>query len=210
MKLTVLGATGGTGRHIVDQALDAGHQVTAVVRDPTRLPVSHPNLEVITADITDTDALVPTVHGSTAVLSALAATAKGGNIATRGVRAVLAAMSTSDTRRLIAISAAPVGPVPAGESFLSRAILTPAIRRIFRDAYTDLATMESEIRHSTTEWTIVRPPRLLNTPVTTHYRTRIGSNIPGGHQISRADLAHAMLAMLTEPETFRRAVGVAD
>lgn len=63
MKLTIFGATGGTGRHIVDQALEAGHHVTAVVRNPQRMPVSHPRLEVVTADITDADALVPAVRG---------------------------------------------------------------------------------------------------------------------------------------------------
>lgn len=210
MKLTVFGATGGTGRHLVDQALDAGHHVTAVVRDPQRMPVSHPCLEVMTVDITDTAALVPAVRSRDAVLSALAASTKNGKIATTGVRAILHAMTTVDVRRLVAVSAVPVGPVPDGETFVTRAVLTPIISRVFRDVYTDLAQMESEIRNSSTEWTIVRPPRLLDTPATGRYRVSIGSSVPRGHRIGRADLAHAMLSSLDNIDTVRQIIGVAD
>ncbi|WP_431906304.1 NAD(P)-dependent oxidoreductase [Amycolatopsis thermoflava] len=72
MKLTVFGATGGTGVEIVRQALAAGHQVTAVVRDPARLDVPpQARLEVVTADVFDADSLVPAITGREAVLSAL-------------------------------------------------------------------------------------------------------------------------------------------
>jgi len=208
MKLTVFGATGGTGRHIVDQALEADHQVTAVVRDPRRMPVSHPHLEVVTADITDTEALLPAVRGRDAVLSALAASSKNGRIATTGVRAILAAMATAEVRRLVAVSAVPVGPIPEGETFMMRTILTPIIGRVFRDVYTDLTRMEAEIGRSSAESTIIRPPRLLDTPLTGDYRVSIGSNVPRGHQIARADLAHAMLSSLANPDTIRQIVGV--
>ncbi|MBF6416043.1 NAD(P)-dependent oxidoreductase [Nocardia cyriacigeorgica] len=210
MKLTVFGATGGTGRHIVDQALNAGHHVTAVVRDPQRMPVSHPRLEVMTADITDTAALVPAVRSRDAVLSALAASTKNGKIATTGVRAILRAMTTVGVRRVVAVSAVPVGPVPDGETFVTRAVLTPIISRVFRDVYTDLAQMETEIGNSSTEWTIVRPPRLLDTPATGHYRVSIGSSVPRGHRIGRADLAHAMLSSIDNVDTVRQIIGVAD
>jgi uncharacterized protein YbjT (DUF2867 family) len=75
--------------------------------------------------------------------------------------------------------------------------------------YADLATMEEEIRTSDTDWTIIRPPNLVNRPLTTAYRTVIGGNVPRGKSIGRADVAHAMLAMLDDPATIRQAVGVA-
>lgn len=76
MKITVFGATGGVGREVVRQALDAGHEVTAVVRDPARLPVpAHERLRVVTvADVTDPDAVLAVVGGQDAVVSALGAT----------------------------------------------------------------------------------------------------------------------------------------
>lgn len=73
MKLTVFGATGGVGREVVRKALDAGHEVTAVVRDPARLGVpAHDRLQVaVVRDLTDEDALVPVLAGRSAVISAL-------------------------------------------------------------------------------------------------------------------------------------------
>lgn len=93
MKFTVFGATGGIGQEIVRQALDSGHQVTAVVRDPTRLTVTGAGLEVFRADLTDPQALRPAVTGRDAVLSGLGArTRKDAGIATRLTRTVLGAM----------------------------------------------------------------------------------------------------------------------
>jgi putative NADH-flavin reductase len=71
MRLTVFGASGQTGRHLIQQALDAGHTVTAVVRDPTRLPIRHQRLQVVTADVLDPAAIQPAVAGADAVISAL-------------------------------------------------------------------------------------------------------------------------------------------
>jgi uncharacterized protein YbjT (DUF2867 family) len=75
--------------------------------------------------------------------------------------------------------------------------------------YADLAVMEDEIGRSTAEWTIVRPPRLTNKPLTGEYRRVVGSSVPRGLSIARADLAHAMLAVLDEPAAVKQVVGVA-
>jgi uncharacterized protein YbjT (DUF2867 family) len=69
--------------------------------------------------------------------------------------------------------------------------------------------MEDEIRRSGTEWTIVRPPKLVNKALTGRYRTCVGANVPRGYSVSRADVAHAMLEMLDDPATVRQAVGIA-
>ena len=73
----------------------------------------------------------------------------------------------------------------------------------------DLAEMEDEIRRSATEWTIVRPPKLVSKPLTGKYRTVVSGNVPRGYAISRADVAHAMLTALDDPATLRQAIGVA-
>ncbi|WP_252365209.1 NAD(P)-dependent oxidoreductase [Saccharomonospora piscinae] len=208
MDITIFGATGGTGRHLVEQAVEHDHTVTAVVRDPARMPLSHRNLTVLTADVADPAALRPAIAGRDAVLSALAASSKRGDIAATAVRAILRARDS--VRRFVVVSAAPVGPVPAGESLLGRALLTPVVRAVFRDVYADLAAMESHVRDSDTDWTIMRPPRLLDTPLTGNYRRALGQGVPGGHSVSRADLAHAMLASLDDPATVRQVVGIAS
>jgi len=209
--MTVFGATGGIGGHVVRQALDAGHKVTAVVRDPARLSVSNPTLEVVTVPgLTDPEVLLPALERSDTVISGVGPRGrKDVTVASSATRGILRAMEASGVRRFVAVSAVPVGPVPDGESFVNRRILLPFISAFARDIYVDLAEMEDEIRRSTTEWTIVRPPKLVNKPLNGKYRTVVGGNVPRGYTISRADTAHAMLAVLDNPGTIRQAVGVA-
>jgi putative NADH-flavin reductase len=211
MKLTVFGATGGVGGHIVRQALDAGHTVTAVVRNPAHFDLSHPALEVTTVPgLSDPELLAPVLQASDAAISGVGPRGrKDGPVATTSTRAILRAMQASGVRRFVAISAVPVGPVPEGESFLNRRIVLPLIGAIAHDVYVDLAAMEEEIRQSTSQWTVVRPPKLTNKALTGKYRTTVGANVPRGYAISRADTAHAMLAVLDDPATIRQAVGVA-
>jgi putative NADH-flavin reductase len=211
MKVTVFGATGRIGEQVVRQALDAGHRVTAVVRDPARFDVSHPALEVATVPgLTDPEVLRPVLEGSDAAISGVGPRGrKDGPVASSATRGILRAMEASGVRRLVAVSAVPVGPVPEGESFVNRRIVLPLISAFARDVYADLAAMEDEIRRSTTEWTIVRPPKLVNKPLTGTYRTCVGGNVPRGYSISRADVAHAMLAALDDPATVKQAVGIA-
>jgi len=211
MKITVFGATGGIGGQVVAQGLDAGHKVTAVVRDSAAFGLAHPSLEVVTVPgLTDPEALRPALDGSQAVISGVGSRSrKAGSVASSATRGILAAMEVSGVRRLVAVSAAPVGPVPAGESFATRRILLPFITALLRDTFADLAAMEDEIRRSPMDWTVVRPPNLVNKPLTGAYRTCVGGNVPRGSSISRADVAHLMLAVLDDPATIRQAVGIA-
>ncbi|MFC1429435.1 NAD(P)-dependent oxidoreductase [Streptacidiphilus sp. N1-3] len=210
MKLTVLGATGGIGGQIVRQALAAGHDVTAVVREKSRLALEHPALRVVTADPTDAWALVPFVTGRDAVLSALGPRGrKAVGIASAGTAGALQAMDAAGVRRVVVVSAAPLAPIPDGESLFLRYVGTPLIRVVLKSLYADLAEMETLLRDSPAEWTSVRPPRLTDKPFTGSYRTVVGGAVPKGMSISRADTAHAMLAMVDDPATFRQPVGVA-
>ena len=209
MKLTVFGATGGIGKEIVRQALDAGHEVTAVVRDPARLPLAGDRLEVFRADLTDPGALRPAVAGRDAVLSGLGARNRGdAGIATRLTRTVLAALEAEEVRRLLVVSAAPVGPEPEGDGFLDRA-MRGVVSAVLKDIYADLREMEADVARSTTGWTVVRPPRLQDKPVTGTYRTVVGGFPLKGRFIGRADVAHAMLGMVGDPATVKQGVGVA-
>ncbi|WP_405531949.1 NAD(P)H-binding protein [Streptomyces avidinii] len=215
MKITVFGATGGVGREVVRQALDAGHEVTAVVRDPARLPVpAHERLRVTTVlDVTDPQAVLSVVSGQDAVVSALGPAnnkqARTAPVTGPALSAITSAMDRAGVRRLSAVSAAPVGPLPEGAGFFTRAVVFPLLRRLLRDVYADLADMEAVLAAGGTEWTVIRPPMLRNGPRTGTYRRAIGANVPGGRVIGRADVADALLAALTDPACTRRAVGVA-
>ncbi|MET8828768.1 NAD(P)H-binding protein [Streptomyces sp. NPDC004610] len=209
MELTVFGATGGVGREIVRQALSAGHRVTAVVRDPARLPVTGTGLEVVRADLGDPGAVRAAVAGRDAVLSGLGATSrKAAGVTTRLTRTVLEAMEAEHVRRLVVVSAAPVGPPAEGEGPLDRLVLG-IVSAVLKDIYADLREMEAELGRSATDWTSVRPPRLQDRPLTGVYRRVIGGFPRKGRFLGRADVAHAMLAAVGDAGTVKQGVGVA-
>jgi putative NADH-flavin reductase len=220
VKLALLGATGGVGREVLSQAIAAGHAVTAVVRNPSKLPahvdvvrqdLASPNDEVLSDALRDVDAVISTVGPHRAAEAGIVAPATA---------AITEAMDCAGVRRLVVISAAPAGVVPSthrphpprydpGDDLLMRYLLSPLIRRIFGRHYIDLAAMEDLLSGGSLDWTTIRPPRLINGPLTGTYRTAIDRNVRHGLIISRRDVAHMMLAVLQQPETVRHAVGVA-
>ncbi|MGW3442922.1 NAD(P)-dependent oxidoreductase [Streptomyces sp. NPDC001076] len=208
MNLTVFGATGGIGREIVRQALASGHRVTAVVRDPARLTVTGSGLEVVRADLTDPEVIRPALTGRNAVLSGLGPRGRGdAGVAARLTRTVLAAMDAEAVRRLLVVSAAPVGPEP-DDGLLDRT-MRGLVSTVLKPVYDDLREMEAELARSGTDWTSVRPPRLQDKPLTGTYRTVVGGFPRKGRFIARADVAHAMLAMIEDAGTVKQGVGVA-
>ncbi|GAA2824074.1 NAD(P)H-binding protein [Kitasatospora paracochleata] len=221
MRITVIAATGGIGREILNQALAAGHEVTAAVRDPGAVPAP---VRTVRVDLARPDraALEAAVDGADAVLSGLGArTGSDIGVVVRGTRAVIEAMDATGARRLVVVSAAPIGTVPSprrphpprhdpGDGPLIRYLAGPLIKTVLRKRYADLALMEDALAASGLDWTSVRPPRLTDRPVTGDYRTALDRNVRGGTTVSRADVAHLMLRVLDRPETVGHTVGVGN
>lgn len=222
MRITVFGASGGVGRQLLDQSLAAGYDVTAVVRDPARLD-GRPVRVVRAADLATAEvaSLLPALEGADAVLSALGPPNNAAaGVASRGTGVILAAMRAAGTRRLIVVSAAPVGTTPSpgrpnpprhdpGDGPFLRYVVYPIVKAALRPQYLDLAVMEDAVRDSGLDWTVLRPVQLTDKPMTGAYRTAVGQNVPGGRYVSRADVAHAMLAALDRPETVGQIIGMA-
>jgi putative NADH-flavin reductase len=211
MKLTVLGATGGVGRHLVSHSLADGHEVTAVVRDPDRLPVRHDRLTVVRSDALDPATLQAPVEGADAVLSGIGQAGRHDPLkpASTSARAAVEAMRTSGVRRLVVVSAAPLNRSGTGDSALTRRVAYPLLWALLREVYTDLEAMEIALRDSGLAWTSVRPPKLTDAPGTGRYRQALDAN-PGGSRIPRADVARAMLDSVTAPTTAGHALGVSS
>jgi putative NADH-flavin reductase len=226
MKLAIIAATGGVGQQLLRQALDAGHDVTAVVRNPAKIPADLRQARIVAVDLANPDPAVleAAIAGTDAVVSGLgppSSSAAVAGITTNGTRAVAAAMHATGVKRLVVVSAAPVGTVPSpgnptppkhdpGDGFIMRHLGAPFARTAFGKTYTDLAAMEDLLRDSDLDWTVVRPPRLTNKPLTGHYRTATGQNVRGGVFAPRADVAHLMLAVLGQPGTIRQVIGIAS
>lgn len=222
MKLTIFAATGGIGRQALEQAVAAGHDVTAVVRNPNKL--SGGAVRIVTADLAAADPAVleSAVAGADAVFSGLGprSTSETG-IASRGTRAIVQAMQATGVRRIVVVSAAPIGTVPSparpkpprhdpGDGFFMRHLFSHVAKIAFRKHYADLALMEDILRDSGLDWTVVRPPRLTDKPLTSSYRVAYGQNLRGGWSVSRADVAQLLLRVLAQPETIKQAIGIAN
>ena len=211
MKLAVFGATGGVGTQLVKLGLEQGHTVTAIVRNPAKFTLPrHDSLHLVTVpDLADTERVQAAISGCDAALSGVGPRGmKDVTAASVPTRHILAALKGAGIERFIAVSAAPVGPTPEDDSFLNRRVVYQLTRKFFAGIYADLAVMEQDIAASGLKWTVVWPPKLTNKAVG-DYRTVIGGNVPRGMFASRAEVAHAMLALLDDDRSIRQAVGVA-
>jgi putative NADH-flavin reductase len=202
-KILILGATGGTGRHLLVQALDAGHQVTALVRSPEKVTHQHERLRVVAGSVTDgSPALSDAVRGQDAVISALGCglSLKSGGLIQQCVPLILAALRTHGVRRLIFTSAIGAGDTIRYAPLLSRLM----IRVLLRDIYADKIAGEAYIRNSDLDWTLAQPAHLTTGPLTRSYRAGEALRLRGMPKISRADTAHFLLAQLDDPTYVRK------
>jgi putative NADH-flavin reductase len=211
MKLTILGASGATGTCLTEQALAAGHEITAIVRDPARLSIpAHPQMRVVTADVMDPASITPALEGAAAVITAVGPRGTGPTTVIQdSVHSIIQAMQKSGIRRLLEIS----GSVAAddGESPYLRYLLKPFARRTFlRHVCADMRAGEDQIRHTDLDWTIFRPPALTGKPARGTYRIGVDRSVPHAFSISRADLAACMLTLLGDPTTRQRHIFVAS
>uniref|UniRef100_A0A8C1M0I1 NAD(P)-binding domain-containing protein n=1 Tax=Cyprinus carpio TaxID=7962 RepID=A0A8C1M0I1_CYPCA len=167
MKIAVVGATGQTGQQLVSQALQQGHSVTALVRNPGKLTVTHDNLKVVEADIFSEDNLKLHFKGQDAVLSCLGFPISffyGVTGYTQSMKAVLNAMREVKVNRIITMTSWYTDPNSgSNSSYFIRFMLLPMIRSVLNNMY----EMENFLKQTEDiNWTVVRPPGLKNTPTT--------------------------------------------
>ena len=200
MRLTVFGATGGVGRELAAQALDAGHHVTAYARNPGKLDLTHPNLTVIAGHLTDREAVQRAVRGANAVISALGPSldrkATGMPLLV-GTRTFLDAMAAEEVERYIGI-ATPSLRDPRDTPSLLGLIVPIMGRTLFPRAYRELLAMSQLIIDSPLDWTIARFTRPTNgTPTGTIRAGYLGKEHIRA-SITRADIATFLLAQTTD------------
>jgi putative NADH-flavin reductase len=198
MKVVVVGAAGGIGRHVVTQALEAGHGVTAFLRDAGKLNLRHERLDVVRGDVLDGATVRSAIVGHDAVVSAMGVPDRAPTtLYSEGARNVLTAITAEGIRRYIAISASGFHR-DENDPFLVRYLLKPIVSQVLKESYADLVRMESVIAESDRDWTIVVPPRLTDGPRTERYREAIDVNVRNGQSISRADVAHYIVKHLAK------------
>lgn len=204
MKIVVFGATGGTGKQVVKQALEAGHQVTAFVRSPSKLDIEHANLTVFQGDVINAEKVEQAIAGQEAVISTLGPSRPPvPNMMETAAKNIIMAMNKHGLKRLVSTTGAGVrDPRDQPKLFdkFMKALLTLMARNVLHDSEANVNT----IRASDLDWTIVRFPRLNEGPHTGEYRVGyIGKD--SGSQISRADGADFILEELSKGEYLHKA-----
>lgn len=199
MKLTVFGATGGTGRHLVEQALEQGHDVTAFVRDPDKAEWQNDRLTLVQGDVRAEEAVGEAVRGADAVISALGPTSNADERPiTQGTRSIIAAMKQHGVSRLIASCGAGV-EFPQDEPKLFNKVMGFLVRTLSKNVYEDMHSTAQVIRDSDVDWTIVRVPMLVDgEPQGSVQVGYVG--VGTGPRITRADMAGFMLAQVKSDE----------
>ena len=206
-RILVLGATGGTGRHVVQQAVDAGLEVSVLVRDPAKLP-ARSRVRVHTGDLLgDAAGLATAVADQDAVISTLGVgqSFRSGRLISRSAPALVAAMQAQGVRRLIFTSAFGVGTTHRDTPLLPRVF----IATLLRDIYADKRDGEAVIQASSLDWTIVYPVGLTDGPRTGAYRVGERLALSGFPRIARADVAEFLLRQVTDRSLVRKGVLIA-
>jgi len=206
MKIIVFGATGGIGRQVVEQALAANHQVTAVARRPAAITTQHERLQVIRGDVLEPDTFKQALAGQDAVVSALGVVSREPTtLYSAGNANIMQAMQSAGVRRIMCISATGLNPGPR----LQRLIAKPLLWMAFGNMYSDLVRMENVVKASGLDWTIIRPPRLTDGPRTGHYQIVINKQLSHGMLLSRADVADFIVNHLQDRATYCGMVEIA-
>ncbi|XP_019954570.2 flavin reductase (NADPH)-like [Paralichthys olivaceus] len=216
MKIAVLGATGQTGQFLVNQALQQGHMVTAIVRNPGKLAIHHDNLKVVEADIFSADSLKSNFRGQDVIMSCLGFptsffSAVSGY--TLSMKAMISAMREARVNRIITMTSWYTEPNSGTHSpYLIRFLLLPMIRSVLTNMY----EMEQFLQKTEdVTWTVVRPPGLKNLPASaqeflTHegYFVPHSDGQPAGSAVGRGDVARFMLSLVSSNAWVKRGVAI--
>jgi putative NADH-flavin reductase len=214
VRLVIFGATGGTGRRLVERAVAEGHEVTAFVRNSSRMSARHERLKVVVGDAVDPGRVREAVAGNEAVISVLGSRQPSNPLrprslgdpdgpASSGSGNIIAAMKEHGLRRFACQTAWGVGESKHDPGFAGAFFMKVLVPPLLRDEYAAKEAQERIVRESDLEWVIVRPMILTNGPWTNDYRA--AEDLKPGRRpyISRADAADFLMRQLTD-DTFVR------
>jgi uncharacterized protein YbjT (DUF2867 family) len=204
MKVLVLGATGGTGREIVREAVARGHPVVALVRSRGKAG-GLAGAELVEGDARDEGALARALAGCAGVISSLGTPAspfRAVTLLSTATRALVGAMARQDVRRLVCITGMGAGDSRGHGGFVFDRLIFPLL---LRNVYADKDRQEDVVRSSGLDWVLVRPTVLNDRPAQGGVRALTDLAGVRGGTISRADVAKFVVAQLTDDRWLRRA-----
>ncbi len=212
MTITVFGATGGIGRHVVDQLLAGGQDVVAYVRNPSKLERTDPRLRVAQGELSNLDQVTEAVRGSDAVISTLGPSLRRGATGmpvTDGTRNIVAAMRASGVRRFVGL-ATPSIPDPHDRPTFKARLLPVVAGLAFPNALAELRGMTTAVTESDLDWTIARITQPTNKPARDTVRAGFLGRDKVGSAMTRADIATFLISQLTDHTHLRAAPAISN
>jgi putative NADH-flavin reductase len=211
-KLVIIGANGGIGKQCVELALLAGHQVTAILRNPVKLETEHPHLKKVKGDVMLPGTFESYLENHDAIISTIGVAGGFGSdkptiLYSQGNANILKAMEQYGLKRIFLISASAIEISPV-LPFYVRLIEKYVIQKLLKHMYADLRQMEQLVKQSRTDWTIIRPPQLTDKSVTGRYRVAINTYLKNCLKISRADVAHYILNNVVNETTYQATIEI--
>lgn len=209
MRLTIFGATGGTGQRLLERTIAEGHEVTAFVRNTSRMKARHERLEVVVGDVFDPEAVKEAVANRDAVISVLGSRLpsnplhprRAGNLegpGSIGAEHIVAAMKKHGLKRFVCQTAWGVGDSKEDPGIAGAFFMKVVVPPLLRDEYADKEAQEIIVRESSLDWIIVRPMILTNGPWTNDYRASVDLKPGRRPYVSRADNADFLVRQLTD------------
>jgi putative NADH-flavin reductase len=207
-KIIVFGASGGTGKQVVHEALNAGYEVTVIVRNTEDYIFGHPLLEIIQGDVFEPETFKSAMVGKDAVVSCLGYHKREPTtVYSEGITNIMKAMQAGGVKRLICLSNGAI-EIPQDESYLIKFKIKNILQRIFKYSIADMLLMENILKDSGLNWTVIRPSRLLNSLKTGKYRVSINRNIAKPSSVSRKDLAEYIFHHLFDEKIYKSKVEI--
>lgn len=211
MKFSIFGATGGTGRAFCVEALASGHAIVALARDPSRLALPMGESTVRSGDVLDRSAVDAAVAGSDAVFCTIGAKPRDpAGLCSAGTANIVAAMERHGVRRLVCVTGCMVGHPPE----LMRGAVYTLLRWLevgfVKKMVADRRLQEQIVQRSSLEWTILRPPRLVDGEPTGRYVLGPSILVGPGAKATRRNVAQAALSLFTSNEFVREGVAIFD
>ncbi|MEP7293093.1 MAG: SDR family oxidoreductase [Chloroflexota bacterium] len=206
--MAVFGGTGKTGQHVVRQALDAGYQVTALVRTRSKMTLEHPNLSLVEGDVLSSSAVEAVVRSADAVISVLGpSNNKPEFTISRGMELILKVMKQQNVQRLIVSTGAGVREAQDKPKFVDR-LFGVLLGVLSKNVVADMRATVARIKASDRNWTIVRVPMLTDQPAQGRVKTGYVGDI--SPRLSRADMAAFILEQVKDNRFSKQAPAISN
>lgn len=206
MKIIIFGATGGTGKELVKQTLESGNMVTAFVRTPQKLKISHDNLKIIQGNVLNYDDVLNAIDNQEVVFCNIGMPASDKTtLRADGTAYIVKAMEEKGVKRLICQTSLGFADSKAVLPWWMKYIIVPFI---LKNAFIDHELQESVIEKSNLDWTIIRPGNMTNGKLTKTYKYGFKPTEKIKLKVSRADVAHFMLNQIDNNTYLRQKVGI--